>query len=625
MADVNERWWESNKRDLNANLVASYKKNRAYEHRHASYRTFVSLYSNRDIANDTFSTAFNRTISLNTENLTHFSGVPFNIIKLMVDTVLNRVGKLKPLPQWVTDGGDYSLQEQAKRGQQYVRSVFHTEETYEKGQLAIRDALITGCGALKVYADPSSHKVCMERVYPGELTVNDQEAFHGEVRQLFQTKFISRHLAKALFPEKARSLETAGYISGHLNSDRSFKPTTDQIELVEAWHLPSVKGGTDGRHVISASDTILLDEPWNVCRFPFSFFRWSPEVRGFYGIGLAEELLGIHLDVNTSLEKVHRSIEVSALPMFITDVNAGISPKDISNLPGLILEAEDANGVKPVMPQAVPADVFQFLQSQIQRAYVISRLSSPFGGSTGGMPSGLETGAAVRNFHSVEQEAFTTVSQAIERFYMNVAENVMSAGKLLADTDPEFKVVTESDRNTIATVPWKEVHIDPDDQAYSIRVFPVSSLSADPAGRLADVGTMMDRGMITEVEALELLDFPDTTKTTNLRTAGKRLIEKILERMLDEGKYMAPEPFMDLELALPMAQSALLDAMTRDVPENRLELLRRFALQVSNLRKRAQEEQMAMQAGLQQNPAAPPPIGGAGVPAGSVTGNDPQV
>ena len=50
----------------------------------------------------------------------------------------------------------------------------------------------------------------------------------------------------------------------------------------------------------------------------------------------------------------------------------------------------------------------------------------------------------------------------------------------------------------------------------------------------------------------------------------------LIEKMIEDGEYQSPEPYINLEYALYLTQSSYLRAKMRNVPEERLELLRRF-------------------------------------------------
>ena len=67
----------------------------------------------------------------------------------------------------------------------------------------------------------------------------------------------------------------------------------------------------------------------------------------------------------------------------------------------------------------------------------------------------------------------------------------------------------------------------------------------------------------------------------------------IVEEILDKGNYTTPEPFMNLSMSIKYVQSAYLKARTDGVPEEKLEMLRRFM----------NEANVMMQSAMPQPPA----------------------
>ncbi len=106
---------------------------------------------------------------------------------------------------------------------------------------------------------------------------------------------------------------------------------------------------------------------------------------------------------------------------------------------------------------------------------------------------------------------------------------------------------------------------------------------------------MLQSGMLTQQEARALLDYPDLEAVNQLATASQELFNKIIDEAISNGRYNPPEPFMNLAMGIQMVQSAYLKAKIDNVPEVRLDLLRRFL-----------QDSIAMLASMQQQAAAPP-------------------
>jgi len=152
-----------------------------------------------------------------------------------------------------------------------------------------------------------------------------------------------------------------------------------------------------------------------------------------------------------------------------------------------------------------------------------------------------------------------------------------------------------------------------------MQLFPTSALSSTPAARLADVQDLVGAGFINKEDALSLLDFPDLESSMNLLNADNKNLERIIEKMMDEGEYFPPEPYQNLENCLRKTQQAYLMYKTQGAPDDRLELLRQFMEDCQNLLLRAREEVPGPQELTQELAEA-----GAATAAAEVAENIPQ-
>jgi hypothetical protein len=604
-------WWNKQDDDALDSALSAYSSLARDDSRNNAYRVFMSLYTNRDISTQHVTKYFQAATDVEGNK---FSRVPFNLIKIVIDAVMSRVAKLRPRPIFLTEDGNYSLQRKAKRLQKWVDTQFYLTNIYESGVDSALDACVFGTGAIKIYA--CEDKIRAERVYPGELYVDELEALYGNPQQLFQRKFISKDTLKTLFPKFEEEINKSGMVSTNYYDDIGYTPLIEQIEVIEAWHLPSSSSSKDGRHIIFIEDAVLVDEKYPYDSFPFAFYRWGKEVRGFYGVGLAEDLLGIHLDVNNTIRRIERNAELLATPQVWIETNSKVSASKITNIPGSV---NTYSNTPPIFMQhqVIPRDLFEYMQNQIARGFQIAGLSDSAVGRK--IPPGLETGQAVRDFHDVETERFILPAKRLEQFYMDLAKLIIRVSKQISQKYPKYSVVAEKDKYTIESIPWKDIDINEDKDAYVMKVFPASSLSQTPAGRKGDIQDYLQMGVITPQEARRLLDFPDLEQSSSLAVSASDNIDRIIENILDENKYEAPEPFMDLELAFKKAQDWINKATRMGVPEQNISKLRLFATQCVALIKKAEQEQLMQQ---QMLSAASVPVGGNGTSRTAATGNE---
>jgi hypothetical protein len=107
---------------------------------------------------------------------------------------------------------------------------------------------------------------------------------------------------------------------------------------------------------------------------------------------------------------------------------------------------------------------------------------------------------------------------------------------------------------------------------YVMKPFPTALLAGSPAGKLDTAERMVKMGLVKdETQVLEMLDAPDTKGHVMRETAGRRLVEGIIDRILNGEEYEPPEAHMDLVQAVDIAQKRYIEARKEGVPRVRLQ------------------------------------------------------
>jgi hypothetical protein len=344
--------------------------------------------------------------------------------------------------------------------------------------------------------------------------------------------------------------------------------------------------------------------------YPITFTRWKKDPTvGFWGIGLVEELMGVHFDINHSLFQTYRSVEIMPKPIFFLPSGSEVSEGQIGNVHGLMVKYVDGQP-RVELPMSVPTDIVNLIQMQWSHALEIGRLAAlGLPESTGG---GFETGQALRDFNDIQSTELAPNFKEWQNFRVGVAERLVTSGKMVADRavaeGRQYKVVLAKDRNTIEEIDWSLISLDPREDSYVVRALPASSLSQTFAGKKADVIDMLNAQLIDQGTALSLLDFPDLDNFYNQILASEQLILENIETMLDEGEFIPFDPNEDLRLGLKLYQREISRARTRKVPEERISLLEDGKQQILKF---IEEEQQATRnaamgigGGLPGSPAA---------------------
>lgn len=555
------------------------------------------------------------------------SRVSLNVVKACTDAVTSKIGKAKPAALFLTERGSWSQRKRAEKLTQYVAGVFRDAGVYKNGRLSFRDACIFGTGALKLYTDGAN--ICCDRILSDEIVADDAESIYGQPKTLYQRRYVHREALIAAFgddEDTAKLIREAPAAEDVDGPDRSEQ--SDMLYVVEGWHLPSSKDADDGKHVVAISNATLEWKPYTKNYFPIILFYWTPPVVGVYGSGIPEELAGIQFEVNKLLRDVQTAQHLAgSVQVWIENSTQVMKP--ITNEIGAQYRYT-GNAPTFFTPSPMNSQIYGHIWDLYRRAFEIVGVSEL--SATLKKPAGLESRAALREYSDIETDRFATVAQAYEEYYMKAAEIVVDLSRDLykEKKKPSTKI---RGRRFIETIEWRDVDLDED--AYVMDNFPTSALPGTPSGKIDRITDLMEQGLIDRRYALALLDFPDLEQVVSLETASLDVITMMLDAIVDDGEYNPPEPFMDLQLALHLAQATYLKARQEDVPPDRLEMLIRFMNQTLMLLTASQPQQPPVQqpAGLTPptqtqpvpsvpvTPNAPPPAGAAPPPVMSPTAN----
>lgn len=522
-----------------------------------------------------------------------------NVVKAVVQSVVAALVRSLPRSRVLTSGGNWSLRRKARNLERFLDGQRHANNVRQlAGEVALDYALL-GTPVVKVYPDFEEKRVCIEHVHPGELFVDHLESIYRKPRTMYQRKYIARETLMVMFPKSKAKILAAQEIT----TASGFADTTaEMIEVWESWHLGY--GEEKGRHVICIEGETLFSEDWEDRDFPFVVCRWDELPWNFWGEGLGEQLTGIQIEINRVLQKIQKAIHLVSVPRVFLEAGSKVQKAHINNQIGAIVTY---TGQKPIIdtPNSTHPEVFEYLWSLWGKAFEIAGVAQL--ASAGATPAGLESGEAIRQWSDTQSARFAKVFADWEDFWVRVDEAVIAAGKRLAKVHPNFATNSPKDKWTTETIRWKDVDMAADQ--YVLRCYPASSLPSLPSGKLAFVSDMINAGMIDPMEGKRLLDFPDLEGYLSLDRAAHEAVDAAIEKMLDDGEFIPPEPFFDLALTLKTAQSAYLRASVEGAPEDRLELLRQFMAATKRLIDQASLAQQPMQGPMEQSAAAIQPPG----------------
>lgn len=487
-----------------------------------------------------------------------------NVVKNCTAAVVSKIAaKNKVKPSFSTFDADYSLKRRARGLEKLVQGAFYQTKFYKKQIPVFRDCCIFGTGVLRLYPDHALTRLEADRVPSWEILVDDSEGYYGDPRCLYHRRYVDKRVLCAIFPEYEEEIEKAQTDPDDIAGSPDV--LSDYVPVVTAYHLPSLPGEEDGRYTIAISNATLHDSEWTRERFPFAFCRWSEDPAGFFGVGLAYELAGIQAEINDLLQEIqeaHRTIR----GFWAVERNSRVIDTHINDdLTKIVRYAGQAPTY--YAPTAINPEIYQHLWNLYAKAYEICGISQLSAASQ--KPAGLNSGAALRAYEDTQTERFLEVGARLEEFTLDAAELVIEGAREISEKNG-FKVNARS-KNYIEKIDFKEVDMPRD--SYELQVFPTSMLPSTPAGRIAFTQDMINSKMMSPEDGFALIDMPDTEKYAARVNAPRELLERNLERIIEKGEVISPEPLDDHDLAMREVPRAIARARNDGVPAERIETM----------------------------------------------------
>ncbi len=519
-----------------------------------------------------------------------------NVVQSCVDTLCSRITQSKPTPMFLTDNGDYKKRNLAKQLNNFRSGEFYRTRAYEMGEKVFREGSVLGTGALKVIRT-QDNRVGLETRLITELYVDNNDAFYGTPRTLYEIKLVDREVAMANYPELQDMIKDQAEQAYPDNSGDSNKTVSDMIMFVESWRLPSHPKANDGMHIIAVNGCTkpLVKEEYKKKRFPFAFFHYSPRLVGFWSQGLPEQLIGTQVEINKLLVTISQSISLVGVPRVFVEDGSKVVKAHLNNQVGSIVTYRGTKPEYEVAP-CVPQELYAQLQRLVEYAYQQSGVSALT--AVGQKPAGLDSGDALDAYDQIQSDRFATVDKRYKMFYEDLEYLMIDLAKDICEETGEYSTVYP-DKDGTRQIDLPKVNMDKDE--FQIQCFDTSSLPKEPAGRLRHITEMMQAGVISLQEGRRLLDYPDLEQVEKLESAAEERILKQLDAIVEDGDYTPPDPFTDIQLGVKLVSQYYNLYMAYNLEENKAQMLRDYQAQLL----------MLQQASM---PPAPPAMAPPGAP-----------
>jgi hypothetical protein len=578
-SEYHDDWWTKSKGDCHEELFYAVRQIDEQTERRTEQLQAARLYADQDIL------TYAPDIKSSMMSVMPSNRPTYNLISSVCDTLGSRIAKNKPRPFFLTTKGNDEKKKKAKKLQQFMDGWFDKEKLYDKSKSVFRDGALMKLGALKFYEDTNDNNekdLKCERVCPLELSCDEIDGLYAKPKNLYQTKWLKVSVLENLYPKFIPQIRQASTEMAYSNQA--------VVRVVESWRLKE-------RHVIAIETATLRDEAYTKSRFPFAFWRYDEALIGFWGDDIVHRITPIQLEINKIMKMISKSIEMVAVPKVFLTNTASIPKVTLNNKIGQIITHAAGQPPQFYTPQAMNQEVYEYLKWLIDYGYNLAGVSQM--SATSEKPAGLSSGKAIRTYEEVASDRFALTAQRWDAFFLDCSDIIADMAR---DLYKGKEVRIESDK-FIETIPWDEINLVKDE--YTLRVFSTSLLPTHPAAKIETAKELAEMGVISPDRLPDLLDFPDIEKYSDEKSGTSSLVAYQLDSIMDKKNYKAPDPNMNMQQALELANSRMLNAMANGVSEDVLELMARYIDQIEEFTAPAQPAMPPM-----GDPNAMPPMPG---------------
>lgn len=565
----------------------------------------------------------------------------YNVIQSITDTSVSRLVQNRIRPLILTENGNAEQQQQSEALQKVVEGTFWDAKIYgDLGEHVCFDGHLFDAGGVKVYPDYAGKRPVLDRIDPSRFMVSARESQLGKPHSAYYYDAIDRSQLLAMFRDAGEDvLEAIREAKNaprelHHGKDEEF---VDDVEIFEAWHLPSssvdrndptawglndhgefdpkLNPGHDGRRVLCIEGKVLIEEPWPFPYFPVAWFKPMRKRRSYWSRSVPEMFAGPQAMLDDIARNVAEIMHFHSHPKLVVWRNAKLNTSKITNSNKSILESNvpPQQAIYHIVAQSVPGEYLSREKEIIawcEKQYGLNDMAM-----TGQKPAGIDHAPGMQHLSDELSARHTTKMHAWELFHTDLAQLIIDCHRMLDQycrrNGEDYKVIFGGDRE-LEEIDFKKADLG--SAVYRVKCWPTNLLPQTPAAKANKLIEWMQAGILTAEQALTMVDHPDVESLIGDHVAKRDNIEKKLTKLLGGAPFeeCIPHPYMDLELCLSIASSRLNQLETKGYTDKDLDKVRKFYEAAQKLVDEKKAKEAAMMAppppvGAPPPPGAPPP------------------
>lgn len=554
------------------------------------------------------------------ESSVRTKGLSFNHARGGIDTIHAKLIKSRILPAMAPQG----LGPVGRRNAKDAEKALHGElkknqfETILKD--VIMDGLIDGIGWAHVLHGCDT--LTIEWVPAEDIVVDEAETRQRMYRSIYRRYVMDRYVLLDRFGQKGDTY--VGSIDNRVRKIRAarsaFTETErmdemgNQVEVWAGWHSKSGARSDDGRYALIIDGCSLEWDEWNRLTLPFAEFVPRPRRRQLHGISTMSDFFVQQEEHDRVTERIRESNKFHGGTSLLVPREANVDTRELTNGQARLVEYDAAAGgpgtIQELKPALANPQVFEYRKGLIDEMYAAAGV--PQMAATGGLPAGMSgaSGKAIQEAEEESAERLLVPHGARDAFVMKVSNLVIEEAAFIVESNPKYEVAYRDEREGLQRVKWKDVlkHRD----SFLLDIIPSNALAKSHGARFAQLTELLKAGAIDVPTFRKLFGLPDIEAENDVDLSDQEIIDRTMDKIVIEGVSYLPESFDNLQLALTRGRKFYNMCRIKEVPEDRLSLLRDYLARADAKLKEA----------MAPPPMAAPPMGAAPPSAGPGAGAD---